>query len=305
MIRKVGFVGLGNMGGPMAANLVKAGFEVAVFDLVAELMARVEGAVTAASALEAARDADVFVSMLPAGRHVSALYLEGGVLEAMRPDALLIDCSTIDPATARAVAARAAESGVAMLDAPVSGGIAGAANASLTFIVGGPAPAVERARPIFAAMGANVFHAGDNGAGQVAKICNNMLLAIQMACTAEALALGTRNGLDPAVLSEIMKKSSVGNWTLNVYNPYPGVMEGSAASRGYQGGFLVDLMIKDLGLAMATASGSGGMVPLGALAENLYRLHRETFGAGGLDFSSIQWLFRQDLRGDSDRRPDR
>jgi 3-hydroxyisobutyrate dehydrogenase len=146
-------------------------------------------------------------------------------------------------------------------------------------------------------MGRNVFHAGDSGAGQIAKICNNMLLAIHMAGTAEALALGVNNGLDPAVLSEIMKQSSGGNWSLNVYNPYPGVMTGVPASRGYQGGFLVDLMSKDLGLAMDTAGASGSAVPMGSLAENLYRLHQRTHDSGRLDFSSIQWLYKPDLKG--------
>jgi 3-hydroxyisobutyrate dehydrogenase len=164
-------------------------------------------------------------------------------------------------------------------------------------MVGGPAPALERARGVLEAMGRNVFHAGDSGAGQIAKICNNMLLAIHMAGTAEALALGVNNGLDPAVLSEIMKQSSGGNWSLNVYNPYPGVMTGVPASRGYQGGFLVDLMSKDLGLAMDTAGASGSAVPMGSLAENLYRLHQRTHDSGRLDFSSIQWLYKPDLKG--------
>ncbi len=291
MSSKIGFVGLGNMGGPMAANLVAAGLEVKVFDLVADLVAKVEGAIPQASALDAATDVDVFISMLPAGRHVAGLYLEGGLLARLPSGALAIDCSTIDPATAQRVAAEAVRRDVAMLDAPVSGGTAGARNGALTFIVGGDAPALERARPLFEIMGANIFHAGGNGAGQIAKICNNMLLAVQMAGTAEALALGAANGLDPSVLSEIIKQSSGGNWALNVYNPYPGVMDSAPASRGYQGGFLVDLMAKDLGLAMETAAQSASAVPLGSLAQSLYRLHVQQHGAGGLDFSSIQWLY--------------
>ena len=291
MSSKIGFVGLGNMGGPMAANLVAAGLEVKVFDLVADLVAKVEGAIPQASALDAATDVDVFISMLPAGRHVAGLYLEGGLLAQLPSGALAIDCSTIDPATAQRVAAEAVRRDVAMLDAPVSGGTAGARNGALTFIVGGDAPALERARPLFEIMGANIFHAGGNGAGQIAKICNNMLLAVQMAGTAEALALGAANGLDPSVLSEIIKQSSGGNWALNVYNPYPGVMDSAPASRGYQGGFLVDLMAKDLGLAMETAAQSASAVPLGSLAQSLYRLHQRQHGAGGLDFSSIQWLY--------------
>ena len=155
---------------------------------------------------------------------------------------------------------------------------------------------MERARPLLEAMGANIFHAGDNGAGQTAKVCNNMLLAIHMAGTAEALALGVANGLDPVVLSEIMKQSSGGNWSLNVYNPYPGVMEGAPASRGYEGGFLVDLMSKDLGLALGTARQSGSSVPMGSLADSLFALHRTSNEAGRLDFSSIQWLYQPDLK---------
>jgi 3-hydroxyisobutyrate dehydrogenase len=298
MTRRIGFVGLGNMGGPMARNLVAGGFEVKVFDLVPALAASVEGAAPQTSAAGCAQGVDVFVSMLPAGRHVESLYLAaGGVLDCAAPDTLLVDCSTIDPATARRVAAAAAAKGFAMLDAPVSGGVGGAQAGTLTFIVGGPEAAVERARVILEVMGRNIFHAGENGAGQIAKVCNNMLLAILMAGTAEALALGVKNGLDPATLSEIMKQSSGGNWALNVYNPWPGVMEHAPASRGYVGGFMVDLMNKDLGLAMETAEQSGSAVPLGGLARSLFRLHEQMHGAGRADFSSIQWFYRPDLKG--------
>jgi 3-hydroxyisobutyrate dehydrogenase len=294
---RIGFAGLGNMGGPMARNLVAAGFEVAVFDLVAELASGIQGAEARPSAAATARGVDVFVSMLPTGRHVESLYLgDDGVLANADPGTLLIDCSTIDPESARRVATAAEAAGFAMLDAPVSGGTGGAQAGTLTFIVGGSAAALERARPVLEAMGRNVFHAGDNGAGQTAKICNNMLLAVLMAGTAEALALGVSNGLDPAVLSEIIKQSSGGNWSLNVYNPYPGVMDGVPASRGYQGGFLVDLMNKDLALAMDTAEASGSAVPLGALARNLFRLHQRVNDSGRLDFSSIQWLYQPDLK---------
>lgn len=289
---RIGFVGLGNMGGPMARNLVAAGHQVKVFDLVPELAAAVTGGQAQPNAAACAQDVDVFVSMLPAGRHVEALYLgDAGVVAGAAPGTLLIDCSTIDPATARRVADGARQRGLEMLDAPVSGGTAGAEAGTLTFIVGGPETALSRARPLLEAMGRTVFHAGGNGAGQIAKICNNMLLAVLMAGTAEALALGVNNGLDPATLSEIMKQSSGGNWTLNVYNPYPGVMEGVPASRGYQGGFLVDLMNKDLGLAMETAEASGSSVPMGALAKNLFRMHQRVNDSGRLDFSSIQRLF--------------
>lgn len=293
----VGFVGLGNMGAPMARNLVKAGFEVSVFDLVPALMASVEGARAAASAVECARGVDIFVTMLPAGRHVEGLYLGAdGVLANARANTLFVDCSTIDPGTARKVATAATERGFTMLDAPVSGGVGGAQAGTLTFIVGGSSAGLERARPLLSAMGRNIFHAGDNGAGQIAKVCNNMLLAILMTGTAEALALGVRNGLDPATLSAVMQQSSGGNWALNVYNPWPGVMPEAPASRGYSGGFMVDLMLKDLGLALETAEQSGGSTPMGALARNLYRLHQQNNAAGKLDFSSIQTFYRPELK---------
>ncbi|MGA0838555.1 MAG: 3-hydroxyisobutyrate dehydrogenase [Pseudomonadales bacterium] len=293
----VGFVGLGNMGAPMARNLVGAGFEVAVFDLVPALMASVEGARAASSALDCASGVDVFITMLPAGRHVEGLYLGAdGVLAHARPGTLFIDCSTIDPGTARKVAAAATERGFTLLDAPVSGGVGGAQAGTLTFIVGGSHEGLERARPLLSAMGRNIFHAGDNGAGQIAKVCNNMLLAILMTGTAEALALGVRNGLDPATLSAVMQQSSGGNWALNVYNPWPGVMAEAPASRGYSGGFMVDLMLKDLGLALETAEQSGGSTPMGALARNLYRLHQQNNEAGKLDFSSIQTFYRPELK---------
>ena len=300
-IKDIGFVGLGNMGGPMAANLAAAGYQLKVFDLMPEAVARVLQSPGAAritavdSAAAAASEVDVFVSMLPAGRHVAGLYLgsgeEPGLLTAFAPGTLLIDSSTIDAQTSRDVAAAAAERGLQMLDAPVSGGTAGAENGTLTFIVGGAEGALEQAREVLQAMGANVFHAGASGSGQVAKICNNMLLAIHMAGTAEALAMGVKNGLDPAVLSEVMKQSSGGNWSLNVYNPYPGVMDGVPASREYSGGFLVDLMTKDLGLAVATAEQSESRIPLGSLAKQLYGLHKDANDAGRLDFSSIQQFY--------------
>jgi 3-hydroxyisobutyrate dehydrogenase len=297
---RIGFVGLGNMGGPMVANLVKAGHQVIAFDLVEAALARAKqgGAAVAASAAEATTGVEFFVSMLPASRHVEGLYLTADsngqcLLDRIAKTTLVVECSTISPQSARKVADAAKGRGIAMLDAPVSGGTAGAEKGTLTFIVGGDAAVLERARPILDKMGANVFHAGANGAGQVAKICNNMLLAIHMTGTAEALALGVANGLDAAVLSEIMKRSSGGNWSLNVYNPYPGVMNGVPASRGYSGGFLVDLMIKDLGLAIDAAEGTEMAIPMGTLARNLYRLLKNQHAAGGLDFSSIQKLYEK------------
>lgn len=299
--KSIGFVGLGNMGGGMARNLAQAGYSVRVFDLMPEavqaLLDSPAGAnITAASsAAEAASSVDVFISMLPAGRHVDGLYLgQGdtpGVLDAMAPNTLIIDSSTIDAATAQKVAAAAEQKNLLMLDAPVSGGTAGADGGTLTFIVGGADAALAQARECLEVMGSNIFHAGPSGSGQIAKVCNNMLLAVHMAGTAEALALGVKNGLDAGVLSDIMKQSSGGNWSLNVYNPYPGVMDGSPASREYAGGFLVDLMTKDLGLAIACAEQSASSIPLGSLAKQLYSMHRDANDAGRLDFSSVQMLF--------------
>jgi 3-hydroxyisobutyrate dehydrogenase len=296
---KIGFIGLGNMGGHMARNLIAApaGYELRVYDVVDSLIAAVPAATPTSSIAAVVEDADVIITMLPAGKHVHDVYLGAdGVLVHASADALLIDCSTIDSATARQVAAAASERGLDMLDAPVSGGTAGAEAGTLTFIVGGTIVALGRAREYLEVMGGKIFHAGASGAGQIAKVCNNMLLAIHMAGTAEALALGVANGLDPAVLSEVMQQSSGGNWSLNVYNPYPGVMVGSPASRGYEGGFLVDLMTKDLGLAMDTAEGSRSSVPLGSLAKNLYRIHQQQNDAGSKDFSSIQWLYSPGLK---------
>ncbi|MBY6210259.1 3-hydroxyisobutyrate dehydrogenase [Microbulbifer agarilyticus] len=295
-MKKVAFIGLGNMGGPMAANLVKAGFSVTAFDLSETMLesAVANGCAKADSALAAIEHADVVVSMLPSGEAVRALYLGvHGLIQAIRPEVLLIDCSTIAANDARQVIAAAGERGIAAVDAPVSGGTAAAAAGTLSFMCGGEGGAVASARPVLEAMGANIFHAGPAGSGQVAKICNNMLLAIHMIGTAEALQLGVDNGLDPAVLSEIMCASSGGNWSLEKYNPYPGVMEGVPASRDYTGGFSVALMLKDLGLAMDTAAGSASSTPLGALAKNLYQLHGGDAVNSALDFSSIQNLFRR------------
>ena len=291
----IGFIGLGNMGGPMAKNLLNAGHQVQVFDLVEASMASVvaEGGTASKSAADAVRGADLVISMLPASKHVEALYLgDAGLITQLDADTLIIDCSTIAPESARKVAAAAAEAGFDMIDAPVSGGVGGAVGGTLTFMVGGSSKALDIARPLLEIMGKNIFHAGDAGAGQVAKVCNNMLLAVLMTGTAEALQLGVNSGLDPAVLSEIMQKSSGGNWALEVYNPFPGVMPSAPASNDYAGGFLVDLMIKDLGLAMASALETGSSTPMGALARNLYVTHGAK-GNGQIDFSSIQTSFQK------------
>jgi len=288
----IAFIGLGNMGAPMAQNLLKGGHTVYAFDLsktALEAAARA-GLTAAASAQAAVAQADVVITMLPASRHVEALYLgvdgHPGLLAALRPDQLVIDSSTISASSATKVARAAAEQGITMLDAPVSGGTGGAAAGTLTFMVGGEAEAFEKAKPILSLMGKNLFHAGGAGAGQAAKLCNNMLLGILMVGTSEALALGQANGLDPKVLSEIMRLSSGGNWALEKYNPFPGVMPASPASNEYKGGFGTDLMLKDLGLAMESAQMTGAITPLGTLARNIYALHSRS-GKGALDFSSV------------------
>ncbi|WP_084218011.1 3-hydroxyisobutyrate dehydrogenase [Xanthomonas hortorum] len=286
---KIAFIGLGNMGGPMAANLIKAGHQLRVFDLVPAALdaAAAAGAHAAGSAHDTLADAEIVISMLPASRHVEGLYLgEAGILAQIPSGALVIDCSTIAPVTARKVAAAAQTRGLAMLDAPVSGGTAGAAAGTLTFIVGGAAETLERARPVLQAMGKNIFHVGDSGAGQVAKLCNNMALGVIMAATGEALALGVAQGLDPAVLSQMMAVSTGRSWATEVCNPWPGVLPNAPASRGYSGGFGNDLMLKDLGLVAESAVQAGVSIPLGELARNLYAMNSQA-GNGALDFSSV------------------
>ncbi|MFM4971281.1 3-hydroxyisobutyrate dehydrogenase [Aeromonas veronii] len=291
---RIGFIGLGNMGGPMAANLARAGHRVQVFDLVAQNIERAiaAGCIATGDAREAVTGCEVVISMLPAGEHVRDLWLSEGqdLLAALPVGALVIDCSTIDVDSARQVGEAARARGLRFIDAPVSGGVAGAAAGTLTFIVGGEQADFDAAKPVLACMGQNLFHAGTLGAGQIAKMCNNMLLAIHMAGTAEALALGVKEGLDPAVLSTIMGKSSGNNWSLERYNPWPGVMENVPAARNYQGGFMTRLMVKDLGLAMALAEHGHSTVPMGALARNLFNLHAAQ-GQGSRDFSSIVELY--------------
>jgi L-serine 3-dehydrogenase (NAD+) len=289
----IAFIGLGHMGLPMARNLLKAGYPLRVFDLVASAVTQLagEGAHPASSAADAVCGASIIISMLPASQHVESLYLsDNGLLSQIAAGSLIIECSTIAPESARKVHQAAASHGLPMLDAPVSGGTAGAAAGTLTFMVGGAAATLEQARPIFAVMGSNIFHAGPDGAGQVAKVCNNQLLAVLMIGTSEAMALGVANGLDPAVLAQIMRQSSGGNWALEKYNPWPGVMPNAPASNGYNGGFMAELMAKDLGLAQQAAQSTASSTPMGSLALQLYRLLLKQ-GQGKLDFSAIQKLF--------------
>ena len=297
---KIAFIGLGNMGAPMALNLHKAGHEVTGFDLSQDACKRLsgEGLTIAGSAAAAVAGAEVVISMLPASQHVDALYFgsetsgQQGLLHQLATGTLVIDCSTIASATSRKVGEAALALQIACIDAPVSGGTGGAMAGTLTFMVGGSSPDLERARPLLEKMGQNIFHAGAAGAGQAAKICNNMLLGILMIGTSEALALGAANGLDPKVLSEIMRRSSGGNWALEKYNPMPGVMDNVPAAKNYAGGFGTDLMLKDLGLAQENAAAVRASTPLGGLARNLYAAH-SLAGSGALDFSSVIGLLRK------------
>ena len=291
---KIGFLGLGNMGGPMAHNLIKAGHQLTVFDLseaaVASLVAA--GASAAPSITELARsDVEMIITMLPAAPHVKSVYLgEDGLLANIAPQVRLIDSSTIDPMSAREVAAAAAEKGNRMIDAPVSGGTGGATAGTLTFMVGGEQADFDIALPVLQAMGKNIVHCGPAGNGQVAKVANNMLLAITMIGTAEAMNLGVSLGMDPGVLAGIINTSSGRNWSSDTYNPYPGVMDNVPASRGYSGGFGSDLMLKDLGLATEAAKQARQPVMLGSLAQQLYQTFSSQ-GDGALDFSAIIKLY--------------
>lgn len=289
----IGFIGLGNMGLPMASNLLKAGHKLTAFDLNSEAVNKLaqEGATPASNIKDCLQEADFLISMLPSDKIVESIYMQDdALLDHCSTDTLVIDCSTISADSARKVAAYASSKNIRMIDAPVSGGVAGAAAGTLSFICGGEESTVNDARLVLEKMGKNIFRAGDSGSGQIAKICNNMLLAIHMAGTAEALNMGVNNGLDPKVLSDIMLASSGRNWSLELYNPYPGVMENVPASREYQGGFMVNLMLKDLGLALDTAKASKSHAPMGTLAQQLYSVLKE-HDLGELDFSAVQKLF--------------
>jgi 3-hydroxyisobutyrate dehydrogenase len=285
----IGFIGLGNMGAPMAANLLRAGHRVTGFDLAPaalEKLARAGGQ-TAASAAAAIAAADIVITMLPAGPQVREVYLgNAGILGRAAQGTLLIDCSTIDVDTARGVAAAAGEAGFEMLDAPVSGGTAGAAAGTLTFMVGGEAAAFERARPVLEAMGRTIVHTGPAGNGQAVKICNNMLLAASMIATCEALTLGQKLGLEPQTLFDVVSKSTGQCWALTGYCPAPGPVPGSPANRDYQPGFTAAMMLKDLRLAQQAAGAVAAPTPMGAAAAALYQLFVDG-GDGGLDFSAI------------------
>jgi len=290
----IAFIGLGNMGRPMAANLMKAGHRVIGFDIVAEAMQAHAnaGGRTAASERAAVEGAETVISMLPAGEHVRDLYLgEPGLIAALRgSDVLLIDSSTIDVQSAREVAAAARDAGLEMLDAPVSGGVGGATAGTLTLMVGGTEAAFARGRPFLRAMGRTIVHAGPPGAGQAAKICNNMILGVSMLAVAEAFVLADKLGLDRAKLFEISSVSSGQCWSLTNYCPVPGPVPTSPANRDYAAGFSAALMLKDLKLAQAAAAASGAPTPLGARAADLYQMLAEA-GLAGHDFSvAFRWL---------------
>jgi 3-hydroxyisobutyrate dehydrogenase len=286
---KIGFVGLGHMGNPMARNLLKHGHALKIYDVVPELLKKLaaEGCEVATSAADCARGVEVVITMLPSSPHVRTVYLgEYGVLQGAAPGTPLIDSSTIDPLTAREVAMDAKAKNCPMVDAPVSGGVGGAEAGTLTFMVGGELRDFEAARPILQAMGKNIVHCGGIGNGQVAKICNNMMLAVEMIATAEGMTLAAKLGMDPRVFAAIVNTSSGRCWSSDTYNPYPGVLENAPASRGYAGGFGSDLMLKDLTLVTDAAKTAKLPVMLGALAQQIYQKH-SIDGHGAKDFSSV------------------
>jgi 3-hydroxyisobutyrate dehydrogenase len=292
----IAFIGVGNMGGPMARNLLKAEHAVSAFDLSDAVLQPVlkAGAKKAATANDAVKDADIVVTMLPAGQHVRSVYLDNGILAAAKKGALLIDSSTIDIDSARAVHAAAENAGFDFLDAPVSGGVGGAEAGSLTFMCGGSEKAFARGLPVLEKMGKKIVLAGGAGAGQAAKICNNMLLAISMIGTCEAFVLAEKLGLDPQKLFDIASTSSGQCWSLTTYCPVPGPVPTAPSNRDYAGGFASALMLKDLKLSQAAAQSSGAVTPLGAEATQLYSLLAAK-GQGGLDFSGIIKMLRGEV----------
>jgi 3-hydroxyisobutyrate dehydrogenase len=286
---KIGFIGLGNMGNPMCRNLLKNGHTLKVYDVVPELVKKLKdlGCEVATSAADCARGVEVVITMLPSSPHVRGVYMQPiGVLEAVAAGTPLIDCSTIDPITSREVAFEAKAKACPMLDAPVSGGVGGAEAGTLTFMVGGEAADYERLKPVLQHMGKNIVHCGAAGNGQVAKICNNMMLAIEMIATSEGMTLAAKLGMDPKVFASIVNTSSGRCWSSDTYNPYPGVLDGVPAARGYSGGFGADLMLKDLTLVTDAAKAAKQPVMMGALAQQIYQKHSMD-GHGALDFSSV------------------
>ncbi|WP_054303379.1 3-hydroxyisobutyrate dehydrogenase [Gemmobacter sp. LW-1] len=287
---KIGFIGLGNMGGPMAANLVKAGHAVTGFDLTAPMP---DGVTRATTAAEAATDAEVVITMLPNGAILRSVAAE--VIPAMTAGAVLCDCSTVDVNSARSVADQAQAAGVGALDAPVSGGVGGATNGTLTFMAGGADAAFATVKPLFDIMGQKAVHCGASGAGQAAKICNNMILGVTMIATCEAFALADKLGLDRQKMFDVVSTSSGYSWTMNAYCPAPGVGPASPADNGYKPGFAAELMLKDLNLSQQAAVSADADTPMGQLAAELYRRFVEDEAGRGMDFSAM--LPRFEKRG--------
>eukprot|EP01091_Cochliopodium_minus_P019077 TRINITY_DN7902_c0_g1_i1.p1 TRINITY_DN7902_c0_g1~~TRINITY_DN7902_c0_g1_i1.p1 ORF type:complete len:334 (-),score=111.03 TRINITY_DN7902_c0_g1_i1:31-999(-) len=285
----IGFIGLGNMGFPMASNLVKAGYNVVGFDVNQGTVDRFVsvGGKSAKSPKEIAQQVDKIVTMLPSSPHVLSVYTgEEGILKNLKSPALLIDTSTIDPNVAREVSKYAQQQGSEMIDAPVSGGVGGATAGTLTFMIGGEQSTFEKAKLILEKMGKNIVYCGSTGNGQVVKICNNMMLAISMAGVSEAYNLGVKLGMDPKVMAGIFNTSSARCWSSDTYNPVPGVMQNVPSSRGYEGGFGVDLMAKDVGLAVNAANSVKAPIPLGSASLQIYNLLSQQ-GFGGKDFSVV------------------
>jgi len=293
---KIAFIGLGKMGTPMARNLLKHGHTLTVFDLNHALVTALTevGAHAATSIATCVKNVETVITMLPSSPHVRSVYTgEAGILANVAKGILLIDSSTIDPHTARDIAMDARANATPMIDAPVSGGTGGAEAATLTFMVGGELSAFERAKPLLDCMGKNIVHCGGAGNGQVAKICNNMMLAIEMLATAEGMALAVKLGMDAKVFAAIVNTSSGRSWSSDTYNPYPGVVPTAPANRGYSGGFGADLMLKDLTLVTDAAKSAKQPVMMAAAAQQLYQMH-SAMGHGALDFSSIIKLYQQD-----------
>ena len=289
---KIGFIGLGNMGGPMAANLAKAGHQVTGFDMAD---VAIEGVVMARSGAAAATGADVVITMLPNGQILRAVADE--VLPAMTAGATLVDCSTVDVDSARAVAEQVAAAGLLFVDAPVSGGVGGAAGGTLTFMAGGSAEAFAKAEPLFAIMGQKAVHCGDAGAGQAAKICNNMILGVTMIATCEAFALADKLGLDRQKMFDVVSTSSGYSWTMNAYCPAPGVGPQSPSDNDYKPGFAAELMLKDLRLSQQAATSADADTPMGELAQALYTQFVEAEDGLGMDFSAMLPRFEKRSRG--------
>jgi 3-hydroxyisobutyrate dehydrogenase len=298
---KIGFIGTGTMGQPMLANLVKKGFDVTAFDIVpAALDAATRlGAARAASIREAAADCDLVITILPSSGNVEAAYLgAGGIIEAAVAGRLCVDMSTIDPGTSQRVAARLKERGIRFLDAPVSGGVGGATAGTLAIMVGGDAGDLEEARPALAAMGSNIIHVGPVGAGEVAKLCNNLISGTALIAVAEAFRIGEAFGVDPQILTNVIAKSSGATWVMEHMHPVPGIVESAASSRQYAPGFMTDLMAKDLGLAVGAAREKRVPAVVAAAAHQLYRI-ASAHGLGRKDFSSVY----QFLKPSSDDTP--